>query len=183
MADVTISSLPLGTPSGNLILPISDGSNTYRAPLSDIQVNYNSLLNKPTIPTQTSQLTNNSGYMASSQTGSAPYFGIRAFVRFSGSRDINGSSSSANTNRQIFVSGNVSSVLRTSLGNYDINLTVPMVNTNYAVVANIVHAYGYTTAVHIDAYANSTNLVKAWCSYQPNTVSYDPEGVDIIIIQ
>lgn len=50
MADVTISSLPLGTPSGNLILPISDGNNTFKAPLSDIQVNYNSVVNKPTIP-------------------------------------------------------------------------------------------------------------------------------------
>jgi len=50
MADVTISSLPLGTPSGNLIVPISDGSNTYGASLSDIQVNYNSLVSKPVIP-------------------------------------------------------------------------------------------------------------------------------------
>lgn len=47
MADVTISSLPLGTPSGNLVLPISDGTNTYSAPLSDIQVNYNKLTGKP----------------------------------------------------------------------------------------------------------------------------------------
>jgi len=53
MADVTISSLPIGTPSGNLIVPISDGINTFGAPLSNIQVDYNSLTNKPTIPTNT----------------------------------------------------------------------------------------------------------------------------------
>jgi len=47
MADVTISNLPLGTPSGNLVLPISNGVNTYSAPLSDIQVNYSSITSKP----------------------------------------------------------------------------------------------------------------------------------------
>jgi len=47
MADVKISQLPVSTPSGNLIFPISDGNNTYSALLSDIQVNYNSLTNKP----------------------------------------------------------------------------------------------------------------------------------------
>ena len=31
MADVTISSLPLGTPSGSALLPYSDGSTTYSA--------------------------------------------------------------------------------------------------------------------------------------------------------
>jgi phage-related tail fiber protein len=50
MADATISSLPLGTPSGSLFVPISDSTSTYKAPLSDIQVNYNSLVNKPSIP-------------------------------------------------------------------------------------------------------------------------------------
>ena len=34
MADVTISSLPTGTPSGNNILPYSTGSNTLGAPVS-----------------------------------------------------------------------------------------------------------------------------------------------------
>lgn len=61
MADVTISSLPLGTPSGNLVVPISDGNNTYRAPLSDIQVNYNSLTNRPTIGIGGKQLFTSSG--------------------------------------------------------------------------------------------------------------------------
>ena len=182
MADITISSLPAGTPSGNLFVPISDSSTTYRAPLSDIQVNYNSLVSKPTIPTQTSQLTNNSGYMPSIQTGSAPYFGIRAWVRFSGANDVNGTASSANTDRQIIASGNITRVNRTSLGNYDIYITTGFANTNYSVVANIVHAVGATTAVHIDAYSSTSSLVKAWCSYQPNTISYDPSGVDVWII-
>lgn len=36
MADVTISSLPLGTPSGGIILPYSSGGNTYNATASAI---------------------------------------------------------------------------------------------------------------------------------------------------
>jgi len=36
MADVTISSLPLGTPSGNALLPYSTGSNTLGVPTSAI---------------------------------------------------------------------------------------------------------------------------------------------------
>ena len=62
MADVTISSLPLGTPSGNLVLPISNGINTYSAPLSDIQVNYSKIINTPRI-----------AYAVLSQIGTAPY--------------------------------------------------------------------------------------------------------------
>jgi len=36
MADVTISSLPLGTPSGNGVIPFSLGGNTYQAPISGL---------------------------------------------------------------------------------------------------------------------------------------------------
>jgi len=36
MADVTISSLPTGTPSGNGVIPFSLGNSTYSAPISGI---------------------------------------------------------------------------------------------------------------------------------------------------
>jgi hypothetical protein len=51
MADVTINDLNRTTPTGNLLLPISNGNVTYSAPLSDIQVNYNSIANKPALAT------------------------------------------------------------------------------------------------------------------------------------
>jgi len=111
-----------------------------------------------------------------------PMYGVRAWVKFSGVNDENGSASTANTNRQIFANGNVTRVTRTSLGNYDIYLTTPFANTNYSAVANIVHAVGYTTAVHIDAYAHTAGILKAWCSYQPNTISYDPNIIDVWMI-
>jgi hypothetical protein len=111
-----------------------------------------------------------------------PMYGVRAWVKFSGVNDVNGNASTANTDRQIFASGNVTRVNRWALGNFDIYLTTPFANTNYSVVANIVHAVGYTTAVHIDAVAHTAGVVRAWCSYQPNTLSYDPNVVDVWVI-
>ena len=115
MADVTISSLPLGTPLGNLILPISDGNNTYGAPLSDIQVNYNSIINKPTIPTI------NSSQLA------------RAWVCFDGT-------GSNGTNQTIRASYNVSSVFKNGGGNYSINFPVGVFpDGNITVVGTYMH--------------------------------------------
>jgi hypothetical protein len=54
-------------------------------------------------------------------TGSAPYYGARAWVNFNGS------------NGSIRASGNVSSVTRNSSGNYTINFTTAMPDTNYSV--------------------------------------------------
>jgi hypothetical protein len=55
-------------------------------------------------------------------TGSAPYYGARAFVNFNG------------TNGTIRASGNVSSVTRNSAGDYTINFTTAMPDTNYTVI-------------------------------------------------
>ena len=62
------------------------------------------------------------------QTGSAPLFGARAWVNFNGT----GSDGANQTIRQ---SGNVSSVYRTSGGNYTVYFTIPMPDTNYAAIA------------------------------------------------
>jgi hypothetical protein len=51
MADVTINDLNRTTPTGNLLLPVSNGNVTYSAPLSDIQVDYGSIANKPSFAT------------------------------------------------------------------------------------------------------------------------------------
>jgi hypothetical protein len=76
-------------------------------------------------------------------TSTANGFGLcRAWVKFNGSTaTVNGSF-------------NVSSVVRNSTGNYTVNFTTAMPNTNYAVVTGfqtpawgtIVHAFSYTTS-------------------------------------
>jgi hypothetical protein len=69
----------------------------------------------------------------STDTGSAPSYACRAWVNFDGTRDATGAASTANTNRFIRASGNVTSVLRTGVGNYRITFTTPMSNANYCV--------------------------------------------------
>lgn len=49
MADVTISSLPLGTPSGTDNIPYSNNTVTSKVAIQNLPVNWNSIVNKPNI--------------------------------------------------------------------------------------------------------------------------------------
>ena len=69
----------------------------------------------------------------STTTGSAPAYACRAWVNFDGTRDTTGAVSTANTNRLIRASGNVTSVLRNNAGDYTITFTTPMSDANYSV--------------------------------------------------
>ena len=70
----------------------------------------------------------------STTTGSAPAYACRAWVNFDGTRDSSGAVSSANTNRFIRSSGNVTSVLRNGTGDYTITFTTSMSDDNYSAV-------------------------------------------------
>jgi len=59
MADVTISSLPLGTPSGNHLLPYSTGSSTLGVPVSAIFQNSNNIGIGTTTPSNVAVITVN----------------------------------------------------------------------------------------------------------------------------
>lgn len=50
MADVTISNLDNIVPAGSSVIPISNGTQTGKSTIASLQVDYNSLTNKPTIP-------------------------------------------------------------------------------------------------------------------------------------
>lgn len=63
------------------------------------------------------------------QTGSAPIYGCRAWVNFDGTGTIG-------TNMTIRGSGNVSSVYKNGTGDYTVNFTTAMVDTNYAAFAS-----------------------------------------------
>jgi hypothetical protein len=65
--------------------------------------------------------------------GTPPVFGCRAWVNFDGTKDTTGANSTANTNRLIRASGNVSSVLRTGLGQYTVTFATAMPDANYCV--------------------------------------------------
>jgi len=69
------------------------------------------------------------------QSGAAPIYGARAWVNFDGTKDTTGTVSTANTNRLIRASGNVTSVLRNGTGDYTVNFTTAMSDANYSIVA------------------------------------------------
>jgi hypothetical protein len=89
----------------------------------------------------------------STTTGSAPAYACRAWVNFDGTRDTTGAVSTANTNRFIRASGNVTSVLRNSAGNYTITFTTPMNDANYAF--SISGGLAFTGSTSANAYVNA----------------------------
>jgi len=62
---------------------------------------------------------------------SPPIFACRAWANFDGTKDTTGTTSTANTNRLIRASGNVTSVLRNAAGNYTLTFTTAMPDANY----------------------------------------------------
>ena len=69
-------------------------------------------------------------------SGSAPIYGIRAWVNFDASRDASGATNASNTNRFIRSTGNVTSVLKTGAGKFTVTFTAAMPNTNYIVTSS-----------------------------------------------
>ena len=87
-------------------------------------------------------------------SGSAPYYGARAWVNFEGS-------SSGATIRG---SQNVSSVTRNAAGNYTVTLTAAMPDTNYAVVVNAMASDGTGGVRFHGGYPSSTTEVNVYAT-------------------
>jgi hypothetical protein len=68
--------------------------------------------------------------------GTAPIFGVRAWVNFDATRDSSGATNALNTNRFIRSSGNVTSVKKDSTGRYTVTFTTAFENTNYTVICS-----------------------------------------------
>lgn len=69
------------------------------------------------------------------QTGSAPIYGCRAWVNFDGTRNEADTGASTNgANVKIRASGNVSSVLKNTSGEFTLNFATALPDSNYAVV-------------------------------------------------
>ncbi len=103
--------------------------------------------------------------------GNPPIYGCRAWVRFNGTVPVS-----------IASSGNVSSVTRTSLGNYTISFTTAMPDTLYCAVGSH-NAAG-------SGYASSTSTVRAGsdaiqvlvtCGVA--TANFDPSGVSVAVFR
>ena len=87
-------------------------------------------------------------------SGSAPYYGARAWVNFEGS-------SSGATIRG---SQNVASVTRNAAGDYTVTLTTAMPDTNYAVVVNAMASDGTDGVRFHGGYPSSTTEVNVYAT-------------------
>jgi hypothetical protein len=113
----------------------------------------------------------------STASGSAPSYACRAWVNFDGTKDTTGATSTANTNRLIRSSGNVTSVLRNGTGDYTITFTTAMSDANYSWSvsghrgdgsgAGVFSAQGTTSNAYTSATINSLRVVSVNSSNTP----------------
>jgi hypothetical protein len=90
------------------------------------------------------------------QIGTAPIFAARAWAHFDGTKDSTNAISTSNTNRLIKASGNVTSILRNSIGNYTITFRIALPNANYAAIATGFLTSGNAAIVTTDNYTTTT---------------------------
>jgi len=69
----------------------------------------------------------------STATGTAPSYGVRAWVTFNGANNTSNVADASNTNRYIYGSGNITNVLRTGQGTYTIYFTTPMPDAFFSI--------------------------------------------------
>ena len=120
----------------------------------------------------------------SATTGAAPSYSARAWVNFEGTRDDTGAVSTANTNRLIRASGNVSSVLRNSTGSYTVNFTVAMPDANYAFVASSRNvAAGAIVTQPLQDELCTTSAIRFNCFRSETIVVADVEFASVVIFR
>jgi len=90
------------------------------------------------------------------QSGSAPIFAARAWAHFDGTKDTTSATSTSNTNRLIKASGNITSILRNSIGNYTLTFRTALPNANYAAIATGFLSSGNAAIVTTDNYTTTT---------------------------
>jgi hypothetical protein len=89
--------------------------------------------------------------LSGAQSGSAPIYGVRAWVNFDGTRnEANTGASTVNNNVRILASGNVTNVIKRGTGHYQVYFTTAMQDANYAVA---------TTTNNITPAGSSNNRV------------------------
>jgi hypothetical protein len=111
--------------------------------------------------------------LSGAQSGSAPVFGVRAWVNFNGT-------GSTGTNQTIRGSGNVASVYKNGTGDYTITFTTAMSDANYSVIAihNTIDS-GRTATVYLHTLLAGSVRIQ---NYFP-TAGSDPTDADIVCVQ
>ena len=116
--------------------------------------------------------------------GNPPVYGCRAWVRFDATLDSFGTVSTANTNRRIIASGNVSSVLRTTAGQYTVTFATAMPSSDYSAVVSTRHATGASYASNADSHTLTAATLVINTGWQHPTnggTLFDPTSVNLSV--
>ena len=116
------------------------------------------------------------------QTGTAPIYGVRAWVRFDGTKNSSGGSDLLNTNRLILGSGNVSSVLKNASGDYTVTFTTPMPSANYVAAGQRAFETGDGVNVVIQGHGTVAPTANAFRFYVLAEAAIPSNSTDIQIM-
>lgn len=116
--------------------------------------------------------------LSGGQSGSAPIYGVRAWVCFDGE-------GTTGTNQTIKASGNVTSVYKEETGRYTITLTTALADTNYAVVGSADGKNGGSEIPSVGLYGVDT---KTTTSFQvrlkyPGSSGVNREDVSVLVMR
>jgi hypothetical protein len=114
----------------------SGGNNNYVWSPATFSVNYANSSGSATTASTVSNSAITAAKLDGNQSGSAPIFGVRAWVNFDATRDSSGATNALTTNRFIRSSGNVTSVKKDVNGKFFVTFTTAFANTNYTVVCS-----------------------------------------------
>jgi hypothetical protein len=110
--------------------------------------------------------------LSGNQTGSAPIYGVRAWVVFSGAGAIG-------ANQFIDGSGNVTNVIKNGTGEYTLTFTTPLPNADYVCVGSTGDTFGANSSVNFITSTTNTLYFKTY--HSSNTLG-DFVRVHIIIV-
>jgi trimeric autotransporter adhesin len=129
--------------------------------------------------------------LSGAQTGSAPVFGVRAWVNFNGTRNESDTGAGANgANVLIKAGGNVASVLRNGTGDYTITFTTAISDANYAFSGSVgrdnqsAQAWvGGPQSVALSTWKTTGSLRVSLMSATTTELSAAPSDVSILVLR
>ena len=120
--------------------------------------------------------------LSGAQTGNAPIYGVRAWVRFNGNKNAAGTLDSSNTTRQILGNGNITSVTKNATGDYTVVIAANMPSENYVAVGQRAYETGNTSNVTIQANPLTPQTASTFRLYALNSAGAAADASDIQIL-